>query len=209
MWPCLRATMFCGTAKAPEVYRRTISFLTPVKMGCMTVAAEHALHRISSWNQIVARGILFMLLETPEINSKRELYMLCVARVKRGQAGQIWSKSHHSRAPGVGSLGWKRCTHTACIRRSENVSASARAYTDSIAEREKMQGKESKWPEEKHDVGERTKGGNWRHEKTQKFSWAEYRDSSFGLDCWSLSTAWFSDIFFSLLLSQSLIAICY
>lgn len=48
-----------------------------------------------------------------------------------------------SRAPGAGSPGGARCTHTACVRRPEDVSASDRAYTDFSLHKVKCQEKKA------------------------------------------------------------------
>lgn len=83
-----------------------------------------------------------MLLKIPKVNSKPESCMLCVARVKTRQVGQICSKSHHQ-GHLEQCLGGARCTYTAYIWGSKDVSASARAYADFSVHKIKCKGRKA------------------------------------------------------------------
>ena len=95
-----------------------------------------------------------MLLKTPEVNSKPESCMLCVARVKTRQVGQIYSKSHHQ-----GHL--EQGAHTQPAYGGPRTSQPVRglmltsAFTESNARKRKQVTKRKAW-----DVEEGTKGGN-------------------------------------------------
>lgn len=72
-----------------------------------------------------------------QVNSKPESCVWPGSRQGR------WDSSAPSRAPGAGSLGGARCTHTACVWRPEDVSASDRAYADFSLHKVKCQEKKA------------------------------------------------------------------
>lgn len=89
---CSPAAMFCGTAKAPGVWRKAISLLRLGKVGY-----ESGCWMCSSGDQLLKPDCCLRL-SFHVINNNRgqpKAWILCVARVKTRQVGQICSKSHH------------------------------------------------------------------------------------------------------------------